>query len=192
LLFVISAPSGAGKTTVCRALRRRFPDLIYSVSHTTRTPRDGEREGVDYHFISEARFKDRIESGEWAEWARVHGHFYGTAAATIDRALAAGRDVLLDIDVQGARQIVRRYPECITIFILPPDIDTLRRRLFGRGTESADHVARRLKVAETELAQRDFYRHTVVNDRLEETVEALTAIFEAYRADHSGEHRSRR
>jgi len=183
LLFVISAPSGAGKTTLCKSVRSDFPDLLYSVSYTTRKPRSGEREGVDYHFISAKDFKERIRQGRWAEWAEVHGNIYGTSADVIDAGLSAGRDILLDIDVQGTIQILARYPECVTIFIMPPDMETLRHRLESRGTDDREEIARRLKNAEEEMAQRDLYRHVILNDRLDEAQEELKTLIRQYRSD---------
>ena len=180
-LFIISAPSGAGKSTLGRLLRQRLPELAYSVSTTTRPPRPGEKDGQDYVFVDPARFRQGIAGGEWAEWAEVHGNYYGTSRAFIDAALAAGRDVLLDIDVQGAAQILERYPEAVTIFIMPPSMEVLRQRLVGRGTDSQDVIARRLADAQAEMACRDRYRHVVVNDRLEEALEALLAILTAER-----------
>ena len=179
-LFVVSAPSGAGKTTLCAAVRRRFPELAYSVSATTRPPRPGERDGVDYHFLSVSDFREGIRSGAWAEWAEVHGNYYGTAAATLREAASSGRHVLLDIDVQGAAQLAARFPESITIFIMPPSMDALARRLSGRGTDDPDEVARRLAAAEREMAQRRNYRHIVVNDDLEAAAAALCDLVGAY------------
>lgn len=178
-LFILSAPSGAGKSTLGRLLRQRLPELTYSVSTTTRPPRPGEREGRDYFFVGPERFRQGIAAGEWAEWAEVHGNYYGTSRVFIDGAMAAGRDVLLDIDVQGAAQILERYPEAVTIFIMPPSMEVLRQRLAGRGTEAEAVIARRLADARGEMACRDRYRHVVVNDRLEEALEALLAILTA-------------
>jgi len=182
LLFVISAPSGAGKTTLCQSVRSEFPDLLYSVSYTTRKPRCGEREGVDYHFITAEDFKKRIRQGRWAEWAEVHGNTYGTSADVIDEGVSAGRDILLDIDVQGAVQIRARYPDCITIFIMPPDKETLRRRLETRGTDDRKEIARRLKNAEKEMAQRELYRHIIINDRLAQAQDELKTLVRQYRS----------
>ncbi len=175
-LFIVSAPSGAGKTTLCRALRQRIPTLGYSVSTTTRPPRPAEREGIDYFYTDQETFEAGIREQRWAEWARVHDHYYGTSAAFLDQALAEGRDVLLDIDVQGAEQLLDKYPQSITIFIEPPSMAVLARRLAARGTESPQTVARRLQNAEAEMARRGMYRHRIVNDRIEEAIAALEAI----------------
>ncbi len=181
-LFIISAPSGAGKTTLCRAVRRRFPDLRYSVSYTTRPARGEEKDGVDYHFISPAAFRAGIDAHKWAEWAAVHGNYYGTAAGFIDRALGEGRDVLLDIDVQGMEQILKRYPDSVTIFIMPPSLEVLGQRLQARGTDSAAAISRRLQNAAAEIEKKGRYRHIVVNDRLEEAVAEVSAIVAAGRS----------
>ncbi|MFZ0134420.1 MAG: guanylate kinase [Desulfobacterales bacterium] len=181
-LFIISAPSGAGKSTLCQAVRCRFPDLRYSVSYTTRRPRGEEKNGVDYHFISPAVFREGIDTGKWAEWAEVHGNYYGTAAGFIDRALGEGHDVLLDIDIQGMEQILKHYPDSITIFIMPPSLDVLRRRLQARGTDSAASISKRLENAAAEIDKRQRYRHIVVNDRLEEALAEVSAIISAGRS----------
>lgn len=185
LLFVISAPSGAGKTTLCSMVRSEFPDLLYSVSYTTRKPRNGEREGVDYHFIEPAEFRQRIREGRWAEWAEVHGNLYGTSADFIDENLCAGKDILLDIDVQGTLQILKRYPQAITIFILPPDFDTLRRRLEARGTEAAEEIAARLANAKAEMGRSDIYRHVIVNDRLAQAQYELKTLIARHRSERT-------
>ncbi len=187
-LFVLSAPSGAGKSTLCRMLRQRRPALRYSISYTTRPRRPGEVDGRDYFFVDEHTFKDGIAAGRWLEWARVHGHYYGTAADFIDRTLAAGRDLLLDIDVQGADQLVQRYPGAVTIFILPPSIDELRQRLVKRGTDAPDVIARRLRNAREEMAARSRYRHIIVNDHLDRAVEELLALMDA--ADRTPSHQT--
>jgi len=184
-LFILSAPSGAGKTTLCKAIRAHFGDLHYSVSYTTRKPREGELQGKDYHFIDEAKFEMMIAMDQWAEWAKVHGNYYGTSAEDIDKSLMASKDVLLDIDVQGAAQLLKRYPESVSIFILAPSMDELKSRLEKRGTDSPDTIRRRLDEAKREIRRKDHYRHIVVNDRLEDTINALTGILMNYRCQQS-------
>ena len=175
-LFVVSAPSGAGKTTLCRAARERLPHLVYSVSSTTRRPRAGEVDGQDYFFVSEAQFRQGIERGLWAEWAKVHDNYYGTSAQFLDDHLQAGRDVLLDIDVQGARQILQRYPEALTIFIAAPSMAALRQRLTTRGLDSPEVIELRMKNARAEMDSRDVYRYVVVNDDLDAAIERFVDI----------------
>ena len=180
-LFILSAPSGAGKTTLARAVLNRFADMLYSVSYTTREPRNGEQDGLDYHFIQRDLFKKYIKEGKWAEWAEVHGNYYGTSAQFLDKSLAAGDDILLDIDVQGTIQLLERYPDSITIFIMPPSLDMLRRRLELRGTDSKAVIAKRLINADKEMARQDLYRHIIINDQLSEAIEELISIIEKYR-----------
>lgn len=175
-LFVVSAPSGAGKTTLCKAARSRLPDLVYSVSSTTRSPRPGEEEGKDYFFVSEAQFREGIATGQWVEWAKVHDHYYGTSARFIDTHLATGRDVLLDIDVQGARQILKRYPHAVTIFIMVPSMDALRKRLMARGQDQAAVIDKRMRNAEAEITSQGWYRHVLVNDDLDAAIERFISI----------------
>lgn len=175
-LFVVSAPSGAGKTTLCDAARRQLPHLVYSVSSTTRAPRDGEQEGKDYFFVSEGQFREGIDSGRWAEWARVHDNYYGTSARFIEEHLQAGRDVLMDIDVQGAAQIMRRYPDAVTIFIMVPSTADLRRRLKDRGLDSDPVIDRRMQNALAEIDHQQMYRHVVVNDDLPTAIGRFVSI----------------
>ena len=182
LLFILSAPSGAGKSTLCRAVQDRFPDIIYSISYTTRPPRKGEQNGVDYHFIADDEFEKGIAEGRWAEWAEVHGNYYGTSADLLSRELAGGKDVLLDIDVQGMRQIIKRYPAGITIFIMPPSLEILRHRLETRGSDGPETIAVRLKNAQSEMALKDLYRHIVINDQLPDAIAELIGILEKYRS----------
>ena len=182
LLFILSAPSGAGKTTLCRALRQHFPDLLYSISYTTRAPRKGEHEGVDYHFISREAFESRIAGNQWAEWAMVHGNYYGTDADLLDRGLGQGRDFLLDIDVQGTRRILTRYPNAITLFIMPPSPEVLRRRLEKRGTDSPEQIAVRMENARHEMSCKDWYRHVIINDQLAVATTELIEIIASYRS----------
>jgi guanylate kinase len=181
-LFILSAPSGAGKTTLCRAILERFTDLRYSVSHTTRRPRLNERDGIDYYFIDTKAFEKGIAEGRWAEWAKVHGHFYGTSAPMLERWLQQKNDVLLDIDVQGALQLMARYPNCVSIFIMPPSLEVLRQRLQERRADDDRSIALRLKNAEAEMLQKDRYRYVIVNDRLADAVESLAQIVQKHRA----------
>jgi guanylate kinase len=182
LLFVISAPSGAGKSTLCRAVLDRFSDLVYSVSYTTRSPRSGEQNGKDYHFITKDEFEKGIARDRWAEWAEVHDHYYGTSADFLNGELSGGRDILLDIDIQGTRKILQRYPDAVTIFIMPPSLETLKSRLQSRGTDSPEAIAVRLQNAAEEMAQKDLYRHIIINDRLTDAVGELIVVFEKYRS----------
>jgi guanylate kinase len=151
------------------------------VSYTTRSPREGERDGVDYHFITREQFETRLSRGLWAEWARVHDNYYGTDAEFIEKCGCAGQDVLLDIDVQGARQILKRFPDSVTIFIMPPSMAELKRRLTQRGTEAPEVIDRRLTNAASEIARKDLYRHVIVNDHLDEAISAFIALIGTYR-----------
>lgn len=179
-LFILSAPSGAGKSTLCSRLRRRFRQLRYSVSHTTRSPRRGEIDGLDYHFITRPSFEAGIRTHRWAEWAEVHGNYYGTSAEFIESCLEKGQNVLLDIDVQGARQILKHYPQSVTIFIAPPSMAVLEKRLKTRATDSDQAIARRLRNAVEEMDHQSAYRHVVVNDDLETATEMLIDIVAGY------------
>ena len=181
ILFVLSGPSGAGKGTLRRRLFERVPDLAYSVSCTTRQPRPGETDGVDYRFLSEEDFRERISRGDFLEWARVHDHFYGTRAEDVREILDRGRDVVLEIDVQGALQVKRLIPEAVTLFIDPPSVEELERRLSCRGTEAPEERRLRLMNAKAEMEQARSYDHRVVNDHLEEALEDLAHLVEFYR-----------
>ena len=176
---ILSAPSGGGKTTIAKALLARRPDLGYSVSCTTRAPRPGEIAGRDYYFISRAEFIAEREKGAFAESAEVHGNLYGTLRREIDRVLAEGRHVVMDIDVQGAVQFIRAFPQSVTIFVLPPSADVLLERLKARKTESAAQLAARLQSALQELQQVDGYEYVVVNDELERAVASVGSIVDA-------------
>ena len=175
-LFVVSAPSGAGKTTLCDAARRVLPDLVYSVSSTTRAPREGEQEGKDYFFVTVAQFREGIDIGQWAEWARVHENYYGTSARFIEDHLRADRDVLMDIDVQGAAQILRRYPNAVTIFIMAPSMAVLRQRLSARGLDSDAVIDRRMQNAQAEITRQGMYRYRVFNDDLGAAIARFVSI----------------
>ena len=175
-VFVITGPSGVGKGTLIRALMARIPDLELSVSATTRKPRSGEQDGVDYHFMSADDFARSVERGDFVEHADYAGRRYGTLRSELERRVQRGAPVVLEIEVQGARQIRAAMPEAVQVFIAPPSVQALRERLEGRGTDDAEEVARRLAVAEQELAARGEFPHVVVNDRLESAVDELVEI----------------
>jgi guanylate kinase len=175
-VFVITGPSGVGKGTLIRLLRERVPELALSVSATTRAPRPGEEDGVDYHFLSDAEFARRVQDGEFVEWAEYSGRRYGTLRSELERHLAEGRPVVLEIEAQGARQVREPMPEAAQIFIEPPDREALKDRLVGRGTDDPAAIARRLAVAEEELAAAGEFQYRVVNDRLDVAVARLVEI----------------
>lgn len=181
-LFIISAPSGAGKTTLCQRLLNRFPEqLSLSVSCTTRTPRKNERNGKDYHFISEKEFRSQIHAGEFAEWAEVHGKFYGTLKKTIEGAWKKHRSILLDIDVQGADALKQLYPnETIRIFISPPNMNELENRLRRRGTDSEENIQKRIRNAREEMKQATRFDYQIVNDSLDQAFGELETILRKY------------
>ena len=181
LLIVISAPSGVGKTTLCNGLVSRFPALQESISYTTRQPRAGEQDGVDYHFVSVERFKQMITEDGFAEWAEVHGNFYGTAIATLEQARQDGVDILLDIDCQGARILKDRGINGLFVFVLPPSMSELRRRLESRSSDAKEVIERRIARATEEIREARWYDYIVVNDRLDEAHEALASIVTAAR-----------
>jgi len=180
-LFIVSGPSGAGKTSICTPALARLQGIALSVSFTTRGPRGTEIDGRDYHFVTAERFDEMVEAGAFAEWAEVHGNRYGTARSTLDDALDAGRDVLLDIDVQGAEQILRAYPEAVAIFLLPPSRARLEERLRGRGTDDEATVRRRLVNAFREIQGVRRYRYMIVNHELDAAVDEFLAIVMAER-----------
>ena len=180
-LFVLSGPSGVGKSSLRERVLKVFPELEYSVSYTSRAPRQGETEGKDYHFIATDTFHTMKETGLFVEWARVYGNYYGTSRDQITRHLSGNRDVLLEIDVQGARQVKGCFPTASFIFVLPPDRETLEERLLTRGTEQGADVKARLENASHELLEAVWYDYLIVNDLLEEAVEALAAIILSWR-----------
>ncbi|MDR3265142.1 MAG: guanylate kinase [Synergistaceae bacterium] len=181
-LFVLAGPSGVGKGTLRTQVLSDVDDLIYSISCTTRAPRNGEREGADYRFISKEDFEDRERRGLFLEHAVVHGNFYGTLREDVEREMAAGRDVLLEIDVQGARQIRSLLPESVLIFISPPSLAVLEERLRRRETESEEQIALRLANAKKEMECSPSYDHVVLNDTLEHASEDLRGIVASYRS----------
>lgn len=178
-VFVITGPSGVGKGTLIRGLLERVPELELSVSATTRAPRPGEQDGVDYHFLTPERFEHQVAAGDFVEHATYSGNRYGTLRSELERRLRTGAGVVLEIEVQGARQVRAAMPESVAVFIAPPSRDALRARLVGRGTDSAEQVDARLQTAERELEAQPEFRHVVVNDRLEVATDALVSIVRA-------------
>jgi guanylate kinase len=180
LLVIVSSPSGAGKTTLCARLVREFPELMFSVSFTTRRPRPGERDGVDYHFVDEPTFQRMIDAGELAEHARVHGNCYGTPRAAVAEALERGRDVLFDIDWQGGAQLKAKFADdAVMIWVLPPSLGVLEQRLRGRATDSTAAIEQRLATAKKELLHYDIYDYLVINDELERAYLSVKSIYVA-------------
>lgn len=177
-VLVLSGPSAVGKSTVVRHLRERVPDLLFSVSATTRAPRPGEVDGVDYYFVTPERFQQFIEQGEMLEWADIHGglHRSGTLAQPVRAAAAAGRPMLIEVDLAGARAVKRSIPEAVSVFLAPPNRETLRERLTGRGTETPEVMARRLATADAELAAQGEFDVVVVNSQLESACAELVSL----------------
>ena len=181
-VLVLSAPSGAGKSSLARALARSNPSVGISVSHTTRAARPGEVDGVDYHFVGDAEFEAMVQAGAFLEHARVFDRCYGTSWDAVRSVLSSGRDVVLDIDWQGARQVREAFDDTVSVFVLPPSIDALRLRLLGRGQDSADNVERRMRDARLELRHYDEFDHVVVNDDFDHALDALRGTLHGERA----------
>ncbi|MDR0577949.1 MAG: guanylate kinase [Candidatus Accumulibacter sp.] len=180
-LFIVAAPSGAGKTTLVRLLLESDRQIGVSVSHTTRPPRPGEENGREYHFVDLPAFQEKIRQDDFLEWARVHGNYYGTSKRWVETEMAAGRDVLLEIDWQGAQQARKAFPQAIGIFILPPSMAALESRLSGRGTDPAETIARRIAAARDEMRHVDEFDYVIINDGLRQAAEELQAIVRAAR-----------
>jgi guanylate kinase len=180
-LVVVSAPSGAGKTTLCHEVRSLVPDLHYSVSYTTRPARNGEVPGTDFHFVDTAEFVAMRDRNEFAEWAQVHGHYYGTPARPLESALARGLDVLLDIDTSGARQLRARYPEAVSVFIMAPSLAELDARLHERKSDAPGEIARRMSRAREEIGAWREYHYLIINRDVKEAVDQLATIIQAER-----------
>ena len=176
-LYVVSAPSGAGKTTLIKKVLNRFKTLSYSVSHTTRAPRNNEQQGLDYFFISQEEFEEKISKDYWFEWAKVHGNYYGTSKDFIKTSLDQGKSLILDIDVQGTCQILESGLEMVTIFIMPPSIEILSQRLENRGSDSKKVIDKRIENAKIEISKKYMYQYVVINDDLNKAIEELFLIF---------------
>lgn len=182
-LFVISGPSGAGKGTLVAQLRKEHPELGLAVSATTRSPRPGEVDGKDYYFLSEGEFKRRVAAGEFVEWAYVHGHMYGTLVKEVERLLAQGKSLILEIDIQGALNVKKVWPDAVLIFIEPPSLEELERRLRGRGTEDEQSIELRLKNAKHEMTLADDYDVRIVNGTVDRAVRELSDTIERYETE---------
>ncbi len=181
ILLVVSGPSGAGKGTICSALRQAYPDIHYSVSMTTRAPRSGEKEGISYYFRKETEFRELIQRNAFLEYAQVYDHFYGTPKKYVLDQVARGKTVLLEIDIQGAMQVKKTYPKGVFIYIVPPSLQILSQRIHDRGTDSEEVIQKRLSQITRELALAHQYDYIIVNDVLEQAVRKTSAILEAER-----------
>ena len=186
IIFILSAPSGTGKTTICKLLKQKLPDLKFSISHTTREPRDGEADGTDYHFISQKEFEEKITRGEFLEWAKVHEKCYGTTFESADRHRRNGEDVLIELDVQGAQSLRDINYKAVFIFMMPPSLEELKTRLNKRGTESASKIQDRLETSKKEMQQSPLYDYILTNIDTEETTNNLISIITA---EHSRKER---
>lgn len=187
LLFVVSAPSGSGKTTICNGALEQVPDIRFSVSHTTRNPRAGEEHGKNYHFVSRETFDRLVREGRMAEWAEIYGNCYGTAKETIDAATGMGKDILFDIDERGAAQLIKVYPDLITVLILPPSLEVLRKRLVDRGTDDARSIDLRLQRAKEEMERMKWYKYVIENDIIEDAVKKFASVIYAERSINQGD-----
>ncbi len=179
LAIILSAPSGTGKTTICQKLKTDFPDIKFSISHTTRSPRTNETDGKDYFFISKSQFQEMIKEDEFLEWAEIYGNFYGTAHSTIENILDKGNDLILEIDVQGAEKLKKINFNGIFIFILPPSLEELKNRLNSRGTESAEKIDQRIEVGKLEIKKWSLYDYVLTNNVVEDVVKNISAIVQA-------------
>ena len=178
-LIVISGPSGTGKGTVCNSLLERHAEIAYSISATTRSPRSGEKDGVNYYFLDKPVFEKMIQDGELLEWAEVYGNYYGTPLRKIQERLSAGQDILLEIDTQGAMNVKKKFPEGVYIYILPPSLPELEKRIRGRGTDSEESIQCRLSAAADEIAVAEKYKYVVINDAVPRAVSKIAAILMA-------------
>jgi len=188
-LITVTAPSGAGKTTLVRELLRRDPNLRLSVSYTTRAPREGEENGREYHFVDAGRFFEMRDADGFVEWAEVHGNYYGTSRAWLAEQLGEGHDVMLEIDWQGASQVREAFSRSVSVFVLPPSLDALENRLRGRGTDNEETIARRLQAALGEMRHVGEFAYVIINDRLPDAVAELAVIVQAARLRYANQHK---
>ena len=184
-LYIVTAPSGAGKTTLVSLLLKNDSGIHLSISSTTRAPRTGEQDGREYHFVDVQSFQEQVSHGNFLEWAEVHGNYYGTSKSWIEAEMSAGRDVLLEIDWQGAQQVRKVFPEAIGVFILPPSMQVLEARLSGRGTDSAEVIARRISAARDEMRHVDEFDYVIINDDLHQALEDLQSVVSASRLKYT-------
>ncbi|AKL97552.1 guanylate kinase [Endomicrobium proavitum] len=178
-IIVVSAPSGAGKTSICDATVKKCANAVYSISYTTRKPRIGETDGNEYFFTDDVSFKKMVKAGKFAEWAKVHGHYYGTPKSFLEKTLNAGKNVILDIDVQGGLKIKKHYPQACMIFVMTPDLKTLEKRLTGRNKDSKETIAIRMQNAKKELKYLSKYNYLVINDNLQDAIFSVNVIIES-------------
>ncbi|WP_323002192.1 guanylate kinase [Denitromonas sp.] len=187
-LFIVTAPSGAGKTTLVKGLLERDASVHLSISYTTRTPRPGEADGREYHFVDVARFRELRDRGEFLEWAEVHGNYYATSRVWLQAQIEAGRDMLLEIDWQGAQQVRKAFPGAVGVFVLPPSTEELERRLRGRGTDSEDVIGRRLLAARGEMRHVAEFDYVIINNELPAALDDLVAVVRAARLRYANQH----
>jgi len=185
LLFVVSAPSGTGKTSLCKEVIRQLSNLSFSISHTTRSVRQGEEHGKNYYFVSKEKFDEYVSHNKMAEWTEIYGNHYGTTRETIQKEFDKEYDIIFDIDERGARQLSEIYHDVVTILVLPPSLKVLKQRLVDRGTDEEDAVRRRLKKAKEEIEHMAWYKYVIVNDRFEDGVEKLKAVIISERCRHN-------
>ncbi|WP_413853218.1 guanylate kinase [Candidatus Ruminimicrobium bovinum] len=181
MVIIMSAPSGAGKTSICDAVVKKNKNIVYSISTTTRAPRKGEKNGKEYFFVTEAKFKDEIKQKQFAEWAKVHNNYYGTSKKILESIISKGKDVLLDIDVQGAIKIKKQYKDALMIFIMTPSLKILKQRLIKRNKDTKEVINIRLKNAEKEISYIDKYDYLVINDKLNESIKQVENIINCSR-----------
>ena len=188
-LITVTAPSGAGKTTLVHELLRRDPNLRLSVSYTTRAPREGEKNGREYHFIETGRFLEMRDADGFVEWAEVHGHYYGTSRAWLTEQFSMGHDIMLEIDWQGAHQVREEFPDSVSVFVLPPSLSELENRLRSRGTDSEETIARRLQAALGEMSHVQEFAYVIINKRLPDAVAELAVIVQVARLRYANQHK---